>query len=63
LFAYSIAAAGSWIEHGPTTTNSRSSSPIRIRVVTSRASLTTRAAVALVGRSAISTAGAIKGRI
>ena len=29
--AYSRAAAGSWIEHGPTTTNSRGSSRSRMR--------------------------------
>src|SRR5215510_779651 len=38
--AYSIAAAGSWIEHGPTMTTSRSSSPRRIRLISCRARVT-----------------------
>jgi hypothetical protein len=38
LRAYSSAAAGSWIEHGPITTSSRSSSPCRMRRTRSRVS-------------------------
>ncbi len=36
LRAYSSAATGSWIEHGPITTSSRSSRPLRMRRIASR---------------------------
>ena len=55
--AYSIAAAGSWIEHGPITTARRSSWPCRMRCRAPRASETVSDTWSVQGICAISCAG------
>ena len=60
--AYSRAATGSWIEHGPTTTSNRSSSPCTMRVAASRALAMTVEISSVSGSSSMRIAGGIKGR-
>ena len=55
--AYSSAAAGSWIEQGPTTTTSRSSMPCRMRWIAERASKTVLEAASSHGNSRSRCAG------
>jgi hypothetical protein len=63
LPAYSSAAPGSWIEHGPTMARRRESSPRRIRSIWLRASATKRALLGGQGCRACSSAGAMSGSI
>jgi len=55
--AYSWAAAGSWIEHGPSTTNSRGSRRSRMSRSTERPRITVASAAALSGRRDLSWLG------
>ena len=61
--AYSIAASGSWIEHGPTTAISRESSPRIIAATSSRALATVAALRRVSGSSSRRIAGGMSGRI
>src|SRR5499426_3407645 len=60
--AYSVAAAGSWIEHGPTMTTSRSSSPRRMRLMSRRARVTVSEPRSLSGCSSRRIRGGRSGR-
>ncbi len=60
--AYSSAASGSWIEHGPTTTSSRSRSrPCRTSRIARRVSRTSSAARGVSGWAAFTARGEISG--
>ena len=61
--AYSMAAFGSWMEHGPTTTSRRGSSRRRIRCTVSRPRTTVDAAVSRCGSASFSSRGESKGRM
>ena len=61
--AYSRPAAGSWIEHGPTTMSSRSPWPFNIRDISSRARVTVRAPASLRGSSSSRRAGGVRARM
>src|SRR5919201_910780 len=57
-----MAATGSWIEHGPTTTSSRWSRPLRIALTASRARLTVSEPLSPSGSSSTRMAGGSNGR-
>src|SRR5580698_2636090 len=57
--AYSRAAAGSWMEQGPTTTTRRSSDPLRMFTIWWRASKTVREALSVTGISSSRKTGGI----
>ena len=60
--AYSNAASGSWIEHGPTTTRSRRvSRPCRMSRIAARVARTSAAAVSLAGCAPFTARGAMSG--
>src|ERR1700752_3895054 len=54
-----MAAGGSWVEQGPTTTSSRSSAPFRMAWTALRAAITTRVAVSVRGISRITCSGVL----
>src|ERR1700752_1206477 len=54
-----MAAGGSWVEQGPTTTSSRSSAPLRMAWTALRAASTTRVAVSVRGISRITCSGVL----
>src|SRR5215472_2069907 len=59
---YSNAAPGSWVEHGPTITTSRSSSPRRMRLMSRRARVTVAEPRSLSGSSSSRISGGRSGR-
>ena len=61
--AYSMAALGSWMEHGPITTARRSSRPCRISCRACRAMVTTSDTESSQGNSAMTSAGVLRASI